>query len=172
MFSHGVMTACFFAVVGMVYDRAHTRDLTKLGGFFKKMPWAAVGFIIAGMVSMGMPGFSGFNAEFPIFMGAWQAAPSLPEHIFGSASLSGAVVAIIAILGVVITAAYILMVARRVFFGDLPAEFAEIGDVTVFDKVAIGLLSVIMIGLGWLPGLMAPMVQSGVKSILTLLGGA
>ena len=72
----------------------------------------------------------------------------------------------------VITAAYILLVARRVFFGDLPAEFSEVTDVTVFDKLAIGLLSVIMIGLGWFPAMMAPMVQSGVKSILAILGGA
>ncbi len=157
MFSHGVMTAMFFAVVGMVYDRAHTREITKLGGFFKKMPWAAVGFIVAGLVSMGMPGFSGFNAEFPIFMGAWQAQP---------------VVAIIAIIGVIITAAYILLVIRRVFFGEMPAEFAEsVRDVGVFDKLASGLLSVIMIGLGWFPGMMAPMVQSGVRYILTLVGG-
>jgi len=171
MFSHGVMTACFFAVVGMVYDRAHTREITKLGGFFKKMPWAAVGFIVAGLVSMGMPGFSGFNAEFPIFMGAWQASASLPA-VLGGGQISGAIIAIIAILGVVITAAYILLVARRVFFGDLPAEFSEVTDVTVFDKLAIGLLSVIMIGLGWFPAMMAPMVQSGVKSILAILGGA
>jgi len=171
MFSHGVMTACFFAVVGMVYDRAHTREITKLGCFFKKMPWAAVGFIVAGLVSMGMPGFSGFNAEFPIFMGAWQATPKLPD-LLGGGQISGAVVAIIAIMGVVITAAYILLVARRVFFGDLPQEYSEVSDVTVFDKLAIGLLSAIMIGLGWLPGMMAPMVQSGVKSILAILGGA
>jgi len=157
MFSHGVMTGLFFAVVGMVYDRTHTREITRLGGLFKKMPWAGVGFIVGGLVSMGMPGFSGFNAEFPIFMGAWQSTP---------------IVAIVAIGGVVITSAYILLVVRRVFFGDLPAEFAGIHDVTGFDKLAIGLLSIIMIGLGWIPSMMAPMVQSGVKSILALLGGA
>ena len=65
MFSHGVMTALFFAIVGMVYDRAHTRDIPQLGGLVRKMPFAAVGFIIAGLVSMGMPFFSGFAAEFP-----------------------------------------------------------------------------------------------------------
>ncbi len=80
MFSHGVMTALFFAVVGMVYDRAHTREITKLGGFFKKMPLAALGFIVGGLVSMGMPGFSGFTAEFPIFMGAWQVAAGGRDH--------------------------------------------------------------------------------------------
>src|SRR5512138_1543344 len=71
MFSHGVMTALFFAVVGMIYDRSHTRQIPELGGINKIMPFATIGFIIGGLVSMGMPGFSGFIAEFPIFMGVW-----------------------------------------------------------------------------------------------------
>lgn len=158
MFSHGIMTGAFFAIVGMVYDRAHTRDIARLGGFFYKMPWAAVGFIIAGLVSMGMPGFSGFVAEFPIFMGAWQTAP---------------LVAIIAAIGIVITAAYIFLVIRRVFFGTMPAELAEhVGDVSVLDKVAITLLAVFMIGLGWIPSLMTPWIQSTVNRVLALVGGA
>lgn len=156
MFSHGVMTALFFSVVGMVYDRTHTREIAKLGGLNKKMPWAAIGFIVAGLVSMGMPGFSGFVAEFPIFMGAWQAAP---------------LVAIIAVLGVVITAAYILLVVRRVFFGELSAEFEkEVNDITWRDKLAIGLLCAFMIGLGVFPSLMVPMVQAGLRD-LAFLGG-
>ncbi len=157
MFSHGVMTALFFAVVGMVYDRAHTREINSLGGLFKKMPWAAVGFIVGGLVSMGMPGFSGFVAEFPIFMGAWQTAP---------------LVAVIAILGVIITAGYILLVVRRVFFGELPESLAKISDVSIRDKFVIGTLSAVMILIGCFPSLLVPMVESGVKSILAILGGA
>jgi len=157
MFSHGVMTALFFAVVGMVYDRTHTRDINRLGGLFKKMPWAGVGFIVAGLVSMGMPGFSGFIAEFPIMMGAWQAAP---------------IVAIIAIVAVLITAAYILLVFRRVFFGEMDAEYANsVGDVNIQDKIVIGLLVVIMIALGSFPILMSPLIQSGVNHVMVLLGG-
>ena len=157
MFSHGVMTALFFAVVGMVYDRTHTRDINHLGGLFKKMPWAGVGFIVAGLVSMGMPGFSGFIAEFPIMMGAWQAAPW---------------VAIVAIIGVLITAAYILLVLRRVFFGDLDAEYAaSVTDVSLQDKIVIGLLVVIMVGVGCFPILMSPLIQSGVNHVMVLLGG-
>ena len=157
MFSHGVMTALFFAVVGMVYDRAHTRDIARLGGLFRKMPWAAIAFIVAGLVSMGMPGFSGFVAEFPIFMGAWRAAP---------------LVAIIAILGIIITAAYILWVTRRVFFGDISQELnSMVDDVTVRDKIVLVMLSAVMIGIGCFPGLMAPVVQSGVDRVLVLLGG-
>jgi NADH-quinone oxidoreductase subunit M len=157
MFSHGVMTAAFFSIVGMVYDRAHTRDISKLGGLFSKMPWAAAGFIVGGLVSMGMPGFSGFVAEFPIFMGVWRANP---------------VVAIVAALAIVITAAYILMVVRRVFFGALPPELEHVSDVSVLDKIAIGLLVVIMVGLGWVPTLMTPWIESTVNRILVLLGGA
>lgn len=158
MFSHGIMTAAFFAIVGMVYDRAHTREIAKLGGFFSKMPWAAVGFIIAGLVSMGMPGFSGFIAEFPIFMGAWQVNPW---------------VAIIAAIAIVVTAAYILLTVRRVFFGSMPVDMADkITDVTWMDKVAIGLLAVIMVAIGWVPSLMTPWIQSTVNRILALVGGA
>jgi NADH-quinone oxidoreductase subunit M len=156
MFSHGIMTALFFAVVGMVYDRAKTRDLAQLGGFAHKMPWAAVGFIIGGLVSMGMPGFSGFIAEFPIFMGAWETAPW---------------VAIVAVVAILITAGYIFVVVRRVFFGELAPAYEAVTDITWMDKLTIGLLSVLMIALGWFPGWMVPVVQSGVGHILALLGG-
>jgi NADH-quinone oxidoreductase subunit M len=158
MFSHGVMTALFFAVVGMVYDRAHTREINQLGGFSKKMPWVAVAFIIGGLVSMGMPGLSGFVAEFPIFMGVWQVQP---------------VVAIIAAISIVITAAYIIKIIGKVFFGPMSEEFEHhISDVTVLDKVALVTLCVIMITLGVYPMVMSPLVSSGVQSILSLFGGA
>jgi NADH-quinone oxidoreductase subunit M len=121
------------------------------------MPFAAFGFIIAGLVSMGMPGLSGFIAEIPIYMGAWQVAP---------------IVAIIAIISIVITAAYILLTIRKVFFGELPAQYeASVHDISTKDKIAIGLLSLFMIGIGLLPQLMVPLIESGVNHILALLGG-
>ncbi len=158
MFSHGVMTALFFAVVGMVYDQAHTREIPKLGGFAKKMPWAMVCFVIAGLVSMGMPGFSGFIAEFPIFMGVWQAQSWI---------------AIVAAISIVVTASYIIRVIRNVFFGPMREEFeGHIHDITVLDKVALSFLSIFLLGLGVYPSFMVPMVESGVQSILRVLGGA
>jgi NADH-quinone oxidoreductase subunit M len=158
MFSHGVMTALFFAVVGMVYDRAHTRDIPKLGGFANKMPWVAIAFIVGGLVSMGMPGFSGFIAEFPIFMGVWNYRPWI---------------AIVAAISIVITASYIIRIVGRVFYGDMPAEFQDhVGDVTPLDKIALVLLTVILIGVGIFPSIMVPLVDSGVDNILRLLGGA
>jgi len=158
MFSHGIMTALFFAVVGMVYDRAHTREIPKLGGFAKVMPWAAIAFIIGGLVSMGMPGFSGFIAEFPIFMGVWKTQPWI---------------AIVAAISIVVTAAYVLRVVGRVFFGKMPEEFVgHITNITSIDKIALVLLCAILIIVGVYPTIMVPLVSSGVENILRLLGGA
>ncbi|PWH16455.1 MAG: NADH-quinone oxidoreductase subunit M [Anaerolineae bacterium] len=158
MFSHGVMTALFFAAVGMVYDRAHTRQIPELGGMVKPLPWVAIGFIIGSLVSMGMPGFSGFVAEFPIFMGVWQV---------------NGLAAIIASISIVVTAAYVLLVVRRAFFGEMPAQFEHhIDPITPLDKIAIATLCAFMILLGLFPGLMAPMVLTGVENVLRILGGA
>ena len=157
MFSHGVMTALFFAVVGMIYDRAHTRQIPELGGMNKVMPFATVGFIIGGLVSMGMPLFSGFVAEFPIFMGVW-----------GRQWL----VAVICSISIIITAAYIMRNIRQVFFGEMPENLhGHVGDITVLDKVAIATLCLFMVGIGLFPRIMEPMVATGVENILRLLGG-
>jgi NADH-quinone oxidoreductase subunit M len=158
MFSHGVMTALFFAITGMIYDRAHTRMIPELGGMAKIMPVATVGFIIGGLVSMGMPGFSGFVAEFPIFMGVWEEQW---------------LVAVIASISIVITAAYIMMNIRKVFFSPMPENLeGHVGDVTVLDKVAIVTLCFFMIVIGLFPAVMVPMVATGVENIMRLLGGA
>lgn len=157
MFSHGVMTALFFAVVGMIYDRAHTRQIPELGGMNKVMPFAAVGFIIGGLVSMGMPSFSGFVAEFPIFLGVWREQW---------------LVAVIASISIIITAGYILLNVRKVFFGQMPEKFeGHVTDITTLDKVAITTLCLFMILIGLYPNFMVPMVETGVENILRLLGG-
>lgn len=158
MFSHGIMTALFFAVVGMVYDQVHTREIPLLGGFRLVMPLVTIAFIIGGLVSMGMPGFSGFVAEFPIFMGVWDSYPW---------------VAWVAVISIVITAGYILRIIGRVFFGKIPEEFRDhVHDVRVLDKVALVVLSFILIIVGVFPNVMVPIVQSGVDNVLRILGGA
>ncbi|MBI3159017.1 MAG: NADH-quinone oxidoreductase subunit M [Chloroflexi bacterium] len=158
MVSHGIMTALFFAVVGMIYDQAHTREIAKLGGMAQKMPFVAFAFTIGGLVSMGMPGLSGFIAEFPIFMGVWQSDKPW--------------IAIVAAISIVITAAYIMRLMRRVFYGEFPAEFeGHVHDVSRSEKVALGLLAFVLILIGIFPGVMVPMVESGVEHIFVLLGG-
>ena len=122
------------------------------------MPLVAGAFIVGGMVSMGMPGFSGFIAEFPIFMGVWQSHPWI---------------AIVGAISIVITASYIIRIIGKVFFGLIPEEFeGHLHDVTILDKVALVFLSAILIGVGVYPSIMVPLVQSGVNNILRLLGGA
>lgn len=158
MFSHGIMTALFFAAVGMVYDRAHTRDIPKLGGMIKPLPLVGIGVIIGSLVSMGMPGFSGFIAEFPIFMGIWRTQW---------------LVAIIAAISIVVTASYVLLVVRRVFFGKMPEELeGHIPPINILDKISLIFLMALMVGLGVFPALMVPWVQSGIQHVLALLGGA
>ena len=158
MFSHGVMTALFFAVVGMVYDQAHTREIPKLGRLVKYMPFVAVAFIIGGLTSMGMPGFSGFIAEFPIFMGLWNSHPWI---------------AIVAAISVAVTAAYIMRAIGRVFFGEVPSELeGHMHDVKFSEKLALSVLCIFMVGIGLFPGIIVPLVNAGVNTVLSLLGGA
>jgi NADH-quinone oxidoreductase subunit M len=173
MFSHGVMTALFFGCVGMVYERAHTRDIPSLGGFSKVMPWVAFAFILGGLASMGMPGFSGFIAELPIFMGLFQASPEITLQV-GNATISNyySLIAIIAILGVVITAAYVLRVTSQVFFGPFDrAKYADVTDITIRERFVLVFLGAPLIILGLAPMIMAPMLQVGVAPVLALLGG-
>ncbi|MGB7536964.1 MAG: NADH-quinone oxidoreductase subunit M [Anaerolineales bacterium] len=156
MFSHGVMTALFFAVVGMVYDRTHTREISALGGLARKMPLAALAFIVGALVSMGMPGFSGFVAEFPVFLGVWQAQPAA---------------AVAAALGIIVTAAYILLVVRRVFFGPIsPEHDRTVTRIAIKDSFALIILMLFLIGMGVYPAWIAPLVESGVQPILRILG--
>ena len=158
MFSHGIMTALFFAIVGMVYDRAHTRNISELGGLYQFMPIAMIGFIVGGLVSMCMPGFSGFIAELPIYMGAWKTYP---------------LVAILSAISIVVTAAYILLVVRKVFFGETPEPIkAGLTDITLMDKSVVIMLSLIMILIGLFPSILVPVIEAGVKHILVLVGGA
>jgi NADH-quinone oxidoreductase subunit M len=174
MFSHGAMTALFFGCVGMVYDRAHTRDIPSLGGFIKVMPWVGFAFILGGLTSMGMPGLSGFVAEFPIFSGMWAASQNISLTIAGlNLTNYYSVIVVIAALGIIITAAYVLRVTSQVFFGNFNRElFPEVGDITVRERFILIILGAPLIILGVYPAIMAPMLQTAIRPVLALLGGA
>ena len=174
MFSHGAMTALFFGCVGMVYDQAHTRDIPSLGGFVKRMPWVGLAFVVGGLTSMGMPGLSGFIAEYPIFTGMWAASEQITLQA-GGLELSNyySVIVVVAALGIVITAAYVLRVTGQVFLGEFNARlYPEVRDISVTDRVVLLLLGTPLLILGVLPGVMAPMITSGVGPVLAILGGA
>lgn len=169
MVSHGVMTALFFSVVGMIYDRAHTRSMDELSGMRKALPWLVVPFIIGGLVSMGMPGLSGFIAEFPIFMGVWQGSslPATPSFLNLVPANYYQIVAILAILGVIITAAYILRAVHTVFFGEYDGEkWHDMRPILPIDKFTLVMFCVILIAIGVLPSVIGPIVQSGMAPVL------
>ncbi len=167
MVSHGVMTALFFAVVGMIYDRTHTRNMDDLGGMRKALPWTVVAFIIAGLVGMGMPGLSGFLAEFPIFLGVWEGRGLDLTAVFGlNPSNYYGIVAIIAILGIVITAAYILRAIHSVFFGEYEGEkWHDMRPLLAIDKFTLVMFSVILVVIGLFPMVIAPIVESGMAPV-------
>jgi len=178
MFSHGVMTALFFSCVGMVYDQAHTRDIPSLGGFGKRMPFVAFAFIIGGLVSMGMPGLSGFVAEFPIMQGLW-AGPVFANGATSPLRLAYfptfdyyPILAMITVLGIILTAGYVLKVTQLVFFGEFNAQrFPEVRGVTIIDKTALALLVVFLVLLGVFPRFMTGILEGGMQPILTALTG-
>jgi NADH-quinone oxidoreductase subunit M len=104
MFSHGIIAGLLFAVVGrMVYDRTHTRELAELGGLWQTMRFTAVTFVIAGLASMGLPGFSGFVAELQVLIGAWHRFPIL---------------VIITGLGIFVTVTYTLRTIHQAFLAE------------------------------------------------------
>ncbi len=165
MFSHGAMTALFFACVGMVYDQAHTRDIPSLSGFAQKMPAVALAFTLGGFVSMGMPGLSGFIAEFPIFTGVWQGP------VVGGVNYYP-IVAILAALGIILTAAYVLRVTFQVFGGKFNEErFPGITRIRLQDKAVLLILGATLVVLGVYPQIMSGMIQNAMLPIINALKG-
>jgi len=148
MVSHGLMTALFFAAIGMLYDRTHTRQVAQLGGLLKVMPFIAVVFVIAGLCSLGLPGLSGFAAEVTVFMGAWQKAATLYR-----------LATILACASIVVTAVYILRAMGKVIMGPLQVEGSGIAthqgslltDAGWHEKVAAGLLIIGILAIGIAP---------------------
>lgn len=169
MVSHGIMTALFFAVVGMIYDRTHTRNMDDLSGMAKALPWTVVAFIIGGLVSMGMPGFSGFVAEFPIFLGLWEGGSLVLSNTFLGLNPAGfyPIVAIISVFAIIITAAYILRAIGTVFFGEYDAhKWHDMRPLLAVDKVVLVGFVVCLIVIGAFPSVIAPIVEAGVTPVV------
>lgn len=163
MISHGLMTALFFALIGMIYGRTHTRMINEMGGLMKVVPFLSVAYVIAGLASLGLPGLSGFVAEMTIFFGAFQH----PEPFYR-------IVTIMAISSIVITAVYILRVVAALLLGpgnntDHPYHF---GDARWFEKISVVTLiaSVAAIGMAplWLSNMIGDSLQPIVSKIIAI----
>jgi NADH-quinone oxidoreductase subunit M len=163
MISHGLMTALFFALIGMIYGRTHTRMINEMGGLMKVIPFLSVCYVIAGLASLGLPGLSGFVAEMTIFVGAFQHT-----DIFHR------VVTIVAISSIVITAVYILRVVAILLLGPTTNEHhTHLTDAKWFEKVSVVTLisSVAAIGLApyWLSSMIGVSLQPIVSKILAVI---
>jgi len=167
MLSHGLMTALFFALIGMIYGRTHTRDIRELAGLMKIMPFLAVGYVIAGLANLGLPGFSGFIAEMTIFVGAFGAEP-----LSGDPNTSFRMVAtVIACMSIVVTAVYILRVVGKILYGEVENKhFLELTDATWDERVAVICLIFCVAGLGCVPFLFSDIISPSAGSILHSIG--
>ena len=161
MLSHGLMTALFFALIGIIYGRTHTRDVRKLGGLMKIMPFLGVGYVIAGLANLGLPGFSGFVAEMTIFVGS-----------FSNTDVFHRTATIIACTSIVITAVYILRVIGKILYQKVadPA-YEKLTDATWDERVAVCCLIFCVAGLGIAPLWASSVISDTLGPILGHING-
>jgi len=156
MISHGLMTALFFALIGMLYGRTKTRIVDEMGGLMKVMPFLSVCYVIAGLASLGLPGLSGFVAEMTIFVGSFQHPDTFHR-----------VITIIAVSSIVVTAVYILRVIGTLLQGPLKKEeYIEIKDASWYEKVATVTLLIGIIGIGLAPLWLSDMLYDSIQPII------
>jgi len=160
MFAHGLMTALFFALIGMIYGRTHTRFITEMGGLIKVMPFLGVCYMIGGMAGLGLPGLAGFIAEIQVFVGA-----------FTDASTSHRVMTVLAASSVVTTAVYLLRALTKMLYGPLQdPHHAELTDATFVERVPLVILVFFLAFAGMFPGWMIKLIAPSVAPIVARLG--
>lgn len=155
MVSHGVMTALFFAIIGMIYERTHTRQIKEMGGLLKVTPFITTALFIVGLCSLGLPGLSGFVAEMTIFVGSWQNNDSFHR-----------VATIVACMSIVVTAVYILNAIGKVAMGPLKVEYAGIADACWNERLAVIILVAGILAIGLAPGWLNNLIQPGAAIIM------
>lgn len=159
MLSHGLMTALFFALIGMIYGRTHTRDIREMGGLMKIIPFLGVCYVIAGLASLGLPGLSGFVAEMTIFVGSFQHA-----------DLFHRIMTILACTSIVITAVYILRVVGKLLYGSIVNEHhLELTDAVWYERFAVIILIIAIAAIGLAPLWISGMIRNSVGSIVAEL---
>jgi len=160
MISHGLMTALFFALIGMLYERTHTRIVQKMGGLMKVLPFISACYVIAGLASLGLPGLSGFVAEMSIFFGAFEHADSFHR-----------VWTILAVSAIVVTAVYILRVVGTMLMGPITnPEYAHLPAATWHEKTGALLLILPIVAIGMAPLWLSEMIRFSLGPILRQLG--
>lgn len=159
MLSHGLITALFFALIGMIYGRTHTRDIRELRGLMKIMPFLSVCYVIAGLANLGLPGFSGFIAEMTIFVGAFENTDTF-HRVF----------TIIATSSIVVTAVYILRLIGKSIYGEVENKaFLKLTDATWEERFCVVVLIICVAGLGTLPFFFSNLINDGTSVVMQQL---
>lgn len=151
MLTHGIITGALFLIVGVIYERTHTRDLKVFGGLMVQMPVYAGIAVLAFMASLGLPGLAGFISEFLVFVGSFQIFPLIT-------AIGG--------LGIVITAAYLLWTIQRMFLGKLNEKYITLKDINVREVVSLLPLLVLMVVVFWLPAPLLNMINPTTQGII------
>ena len=159
MLSHGLMTALFFALIGMIYGRTHTRDIRDMGGMMTIMPYLGVGYVIAGMASLGLPGLSGFAAEMTIFFGSFEHTDTFRR-----------VLTIAATCSIVITAVYILRVVGKLLFGAVQNEHhRELTDASWDERLSTATLMLSVAAIGCFPNFFVGIIHDSFLPVVNAL---
>jgi len=161
LFSHGIVTGLLFALAGLVIHNIKERDLRKLGGLAKQVPVMVVVFSIAGLASLGLPTTSGFAAEFLIFIGSFSSTAVANIQVY----------TLIAVVGVVLTAGYILWMLQQAFYGPVKEEFNGVKDCDTLEKVYTYVLVVAIMLVGIYPAILTDVFKLGIAPIVGLIGG-
>ena len=160
MVSHGLMTALFFAVIGMIYDRTHTRQVDEMGGLLKVTPFISSVFFIVGLCSLGLPGLSGFVAEMSVFVGSWERT----GMFYSVATIASA-------MSIVVTAVYILRAVGRTAMGPIKFEHVSLTDAKWNEKLAAIILLGGILAIGLVPGWLTSLLKPGAEIIMNRIGG-
>jgi NADH-quinone oxidoreductase subunit M len=169
MINHGFSSAGLFAVVGMIYERYHTRQINELGGLAKRTPLLAMFMLIFTMSSIGLPGLNGFVGEFMILLGMFQRAWVDAPGYLGPQLLA---IAVLAVSGVVLGAWYMLWMVKRVLFGPLkeahlsPADAAEVQDLRFHEVLALTPLAIFIVWIGLYPKLFLKPIAPAADEII------
>ena len=150
MVAHGLYSGLLFSMVGLLYDRTHTREIGMMGGLAARMPFISTVFFVAGLASLGLPGLAGFVAEFTTFIGAYSVFP------FAT---------ILCVCTIAITAGYILWRLGSVFYGPLVPEWSALGDAIWRERLAVGILAAATVIVGVYPLVVTDFSAGGVAPI-------
>lgn len=160
MVSHGVMTALFFAVIGMIYDRTHTRMVNDMGGLMKVMPFITTVLFIVGLCSLGLPGLSGFVAEMTVFVGSWQNTGTFYR-----------VATIAAAASIVVTAVYILRAIAQTAMGPVKNDYIQLKDARWNERLAAIILVAGISAIGVAPFWLNDLIKPAIEIIMSKMAG-